>query len=511
MSKSVTLRFCSKRYGRGTSKNVEIQYGDWPPVVMAWLWPALEQYAKDSELNPPHLTKWDVLSHGLPGLAEVPSWIAFTKIPAHALEMEDVRDLYMDIDDAFHRLWGRDRGALRSASTRAFLRRYLDELRPDGSLARAKMAFRPKGRAETVPRALISDGVLYDGGKAKEAPIGAMPHANAKELKALQLNRMHADLDAITDACCRELDAYYQACSVLDEILAEDWDPAFVSEVSCGLRKAGLKKHMQTLGAEERRALTAHYLQVETRLDTPFDNSYMGGSSMSPELAKRMGIAPLEFKRCLRYRLYPHQTVLIAALVVIQIATTWNVGAVIELKRSDVRPLPEGGYVIQSIKTKTGDSTPMVYIEGDDKPAARALRFLLERLDGLVQRGWAETDAQCLWLSSESNYEKSRGLPISNLAKGLEVIRERYALPYFTFEMIRTQRLTIISIEDGPIAAAESAGHSTFTTIGGYIDHLMTRRINSSINLEFQRRWEKEVAARIEMKPVGIPLLIRPL
>lgn len=508
MVKKITLKFYAKRYGRVTFKDVDVAYGDWQPVVMNWLWPALEQFAKDTDLEPAYLTVWDVLSFGLPGLAEVPSWGVFAKIPIKALEMENVRDLYIDIDDAFHRLWGRDRGALRSATTRKFLADYLLELRPDGSLARARMAFHPKGREDYMPRPLISDSVRYDGGDAKDAPLGALPHAKPKEIKALQLRRMKADLDAISDACCRELDAYYRACAVQDAILAEDWDPAFIRAVLDTMPRRGLIDHLQALTTDQRRALVAHYLQVDNRLETPFEAAgNKGGAVLALELAKRMGIEPLDLQRCLRYRYYPHQTVLIAAIVLIQLATAWNVGAVIQLKKKDVHPLPSGGYLIQSIKEKTGDDTPMVLIEGHDHPAARALRFVLERLESLVLRGWADVNEQCLWLSSESNFEFSRGQPISCLPKSLKTIRERYDLPYFSFEMLRTQKLTVVSVEEGPIAAAELAGHSTFATIGNYIDHLITRRINSSINLEFQRRWEEEVAARIAMKPVSMPLM----
>jgi len=274
------------------------------------------------------------------------------------------------------------------------------------------------------------------------------------------------------------------------------------------LPKRGLVEHVRALGSKERRALIAYYLQADGRPGTPFKRvGNKGGAVLGLEFAHRMGIEPLDLQRCLRYRHYPHQTVLVGAILLIQIATAWNIGAVMELRKQDVRPLPEGGYMIQSIKTKTGDDTPIVLVEGHDNPGVRALRFALERLAGLVQRGWADVDEQCLWLSSESNFDKYRGMPISNLAKALETIRERYALPYFTFEMIRTQKLTLISVEQGPIAAAETAGHSTFATIGVYIDHLITRRINSSVNLEFQRRWEVEVAATIEMKPLGIPLM----
>ncbi|MET0351153.1 MAG: hypothetical protein ABW067_15280, partial [Rhizobacter sp.] len=151
MNEKLVLIFSAKRYGRTTSKTVELSYKDWEPSVNTWLWPALQRFAKHTEMQPPHVATWDLLSFGLPGLAMVPSWAAFTKIPIPDLEMENVRDLFMDIDDAFHRLWGADRGALRSAKTRSFLSDHLLEVRPDGALARANMAFCPKGRANHTP------------------------------------------------------------------------------------------------------------------------------------------------------------------------------------------------------------------------------------------------------------------------------------------------------------------------------------------------------------------------
>lgn len=507
MTKNVILRFTAARYGRTTLREIELSYRDWEPVVMRWLWPAIEWFAKTTELEVPHVTAWDVLSSGLPGLAQVPSWKAFTKIPIQKLEMEDVRDLYIDIDDAFHKLWGADRGALRSSRVRKFLSDYLLEMRPDGVVVRANVGFSPKGRANHTPRPLISDQIRYEGGNT-EPPVGAMPHANSAELKALQSKRLDADLQAISDACCREIEAYYEACAIQDAILAKEWNPSLADVVLRNSPKRGIPRYMQALGSDEKWALIAYYIKVESNPETPFkSHGYIGGTTLAPELAQRMGIEPLDLQRCLRYRHYPHQTVLVAAIVLLQIATAWNVGSVMELKRERVRPLQEGGYLIQSLKTKTGDDTPMVLIEGADSPGALALRFVLERLSGLQVRGWADPNEQCLWLSSESNYESCRGLAIAGLPQSLRKLREKYSLPYFTFEMVRTQKLTVVSLNQGPIAAAEMAGHSTYSTIGGYIDHLLTRRVNSSINLEFQRRWEAEVAARLEAEPMGVSLM----
>lgn len=271
MEKKVTLRFHSKRYGRLTFKEVELSYQDWKPEVMRWLWPALERFEKDTELDSAHLTVWDVLSHGLPGLAHVPSWNAFTKIPIEELEMEDVRDLYMDIDDAFHKLWGADRGALRSGAVRKFLTAHLQERRPDGVVIRASMGFRPKGRANHTPRPLISDQVRCEDGEAKDAPLGAMPHRNPANLKVLQKQRMQADLQMISDACCSELDAYYKACAVQDEILAEDWDQEFTLSVLRKLPYHRVVETMQSLGPDERRALIAHYLKIDNKPETPLE------------------------------------------------------------------------------------------------------------------------------------------------------------------------------------------------------------------------------------------------
>lgn len=510
MADRVLLQFHVKRYGRGNSKEVLVSRSDWDPSVTRWLWPAMEQYEKDTSLSPAHYTDWDSLSQALPGLAKVPRWAAFTSIPVDSLEVEHVRDLFIDIDDAFHRMWGSDRGALRSSKVRKFLSNHLLRLRPDGMLLRVKGSFRPKGRADHQPRALISDQVRSGTNDSERAPLGAMPHTNIAELKARQSKRLKEDLQAVEDACCQELDAYYSACKALDAYATQTVEGDLQQEVLGKLSqiRERINVHLQAFSADERRALVAHYYRVDNAQDAQFETpDYRGGEVLAGGLTELMRIQPLTFLRCLRYRFYPAQTVLVAAMVLIQLKTAWNIGSVVELKSGRVQRLSGGGYLIQSSKSKTGDDTPMVLLEGSDNSGARALQFALDRLSALKARGWADSAEQCLWLSPRSNYDGSRGLPIANLASGLKRLREKYSLFYFTFDQLRTQKLTLVSIDEGPIAAAELAGHSSFATIGGYIDHLMTRRINSSVNLEFQKRWEAEVAALIETGPTANALM----
>lgn len=507
------FKFRTSRYSREGESLFTVQYGQWPVEVMSWLWPALQDFSRLTLLDPPNLTKWDVLRHALPGLAQVRTWEAFTRIPIADLEMTDVRDLFIAIDDTFHRLWGQERGALRSSGVRSFLLRFLDAQRTDGALQRVKGAFVPKGRIDYARRPLISDQVLVVDGQAVLGPVGALSHANPQKLKELTIERLEKDLSLIEVACVKELDSYYSACAVVEDILHRSVDE---ESERCALQKIRdtrvkrLQDRIANLTPAERAALIAAYVRAdqESQLAGP---NYLGSEFIAEDLRSDMGIGPERFfSRCIRYFYFPHQIVQVAAIVLLQIRTSWNVSSVMNLRPEDIRLLKPGQYLIQSIKDKTGDDTPSVLIEGDDNPAVKAIRFALDRLNALKRRGWTSTDEKCLWLTPRSVNPNLKGQPISNLAHGLKAFRSKYSLPHFTFEQIRPQSLTLVSMQRGPVAAAEVAGHNGYGTIGGYIDHLITRRLNSSINLEFQKRWEKEVVqlssggfAEFPLVPIG--------
>lgn len=502
MKDRVTLRFRTSRYARESEKTFEVTRDDWPVQVVTWLWPALEEYEKATSLTPPHLTVWDSLRHALPALSKVRSWGQFTTIPTSDLEVDDVRDLFMDIDDTFHRLWGQERGALRSSTSRRFLLRHLMQIRPDGTLNRVVRTYATKGRSNYKPRKLISDQVLRDEGAAVQAPLGALPHSNVAELKELTRLRLEADLQKISNACVQELDSYDRACGVLERIIHSKVNVLAKQSALQKINETQNKKAYRGLTLEEQDALITYYAQYDHTHGTPHvGNLFRGSDSISKRLSELMGIVPDRIHRCIRYQYFPHQTVLVAAILLLQIHTAWNVSSIIRMSASSIKVIKENQYLIQSYKDKTGDDTPPVFLEGSDNPAIKALKMLLNRLQMLKQRGWANESEDNLWIGPRIS-EKSMSKPVSNISKGLATIRERYDLPYFTFEQIRPQKLTLISIEKGPIAAAEVAGHSTFSTIGGYIDHLLSQRYSSAVNLEFQKRWEKEVALRISGKPI---------
>lgn len=500
MTDQVELRFVSRRYARTSHPTFVVRHDDWSPSVSNWIWPAMVRYAKGLALSPRNVTEWDSLKFGLPGLSMVFSWEGFCSLPIGDLEPEDLRDLFQDIDDTFHVLWGGNRGGLRSSRVRAFLLNYLLSQRSDGTLIRARMMFSPKGRAYSQPRSLFSDQVDVNSKGERQPPVGAMRYRNTKDLKAIQLARLEQDLERISHACVEELNSYANACSVVERIRSKSFLRSAIAE-SLEILRAGRIKSI-VLTEAEMAPLLAEYAALDAMPKAAFESpDYLGTDILGPYLADLMGVDQPRLLRALRYAYYPNQEVLVAAILAIQIQTGWNISSVMELSARNISALPHGGgYLIQSVKTRTGDDTPQNLVEGAENPAVVAIQFALNRLSLLKERGWAASAESSLWLSPRSNYAKSKGLQISNLAKGLVKLREKYRLPKFTFEQIRVQKLTTVHLRRGPIAAAEMAGHSSYTVIGGYIDHLATRTLNSAVNLEFQKRWEEEVFAPLEVK-----------
>jgi hypothetical protein len=497
MVQKVVLKFRRTHYTREGHPEFTVLRSDWDPLVAEWLWPAMKHFERSLSLTAKNVTVWDQLRHGLPGLIQVFSWPGFTAIPVDDLEVEDVRDLFMDIDDTFHREWGPDRGALRSSGVRQFLLNYLLHLRPDGTLLRAKGSFVPKGRAAPRPRQLISDQIVYENEVPVQGPVGALPHGTPAELRTLTKDRLESDFERIAQGCLAELTAFEFACGVIDEIRDAPID--LVNEKSALEKIQKNPKSAAQLSSQEKAALTAYYIRLDNAAssDTP---QYLGSTQLEVELTRKMGIQPSRFLKCVRYRCFPNQSTLVAAMVLIQINTAWNISAVMALSEKLIQEIGSSQYLIQSIKSKTLDDTPQVLWEGHDHHGVIALRFALNRLTEIRGRGWAAANETQLWLSPRIK-SSNEGLPVSNLSTGLRELIRRHSLPKFTFEQLRVQALTIISLTRGPIAAAEAAGHAGFATIGGYIDHLVTQRINSSVNLEFQKRWEHEVAQRLLLGP----------
>jgi hypothetical protein len=129
---------------------------------------------------------------------------------------------------------------------------------------------------------------------------------------------------------------------------------------------------------------------------------------------------------------------------------------------------------------------------------ARALAFLTRQLDAMKRLRWVPPDEERLWLYPYAA-RSGRLRQVIGWGSALSFFCREHRLPRFSFEQMRVQTLTAESVQDGGLRSAlEAAGHKSLRTLSTYIDQLLARRLNSSINLEFQRRVEAEIVYSME-------------
>jgi hypothetical protein len=148
------------------------------------------------------------------------------------------------------------------------------------------------------------------------------------------------------------------------------------------------------------------------------------------------------------------------------------------------------GVLIQGFKTRTGDHTPIAHIAPSDAAAIWAIRFLVRRLDALQKYGFVPPGSKSLWLGSRYSKDGPRLFIASN---ALHSFQKRHRLPQFSFDQIRPEVIAA-SVVNGEIENGRRiAGHVGISTTGHYLDQLLLNRLNSAINLEFQKRLERSV------------------
>ncbi len=330
MHPPVVLAFTAKHYGRAGFRQVILTFDDWEAAVANWVWPALQALERRCKASPPNITMWDELKVAIPALGKVRSWAQFTSIPVSDLEVLQVRDVFIDIDDTFHQLWGSG-GASKSSRVRTFILDYLMVIRRDGKLGRVAGSFAPKRGRPKNPRKLISDQVVMRDGRA-HAPVSALPHTTPEKLKAETHKRLQDDLDVIAQACLRELDEFESACAALERLASRSRDEAAEMSAAEKLkdRESTVVRNCELLSEVERVALITCYLHQDRQLGKFETPDYEGSKALARQLSSEMGIEADRFIRCSRYRYFPNHTVLVAAMLLIQIETAWNIRATLK-------------------------------------------------------------------------------------------------------------------------------------------------------------------------------------
>lgn len=465
-----------------------------------WVWSMLLAASVTSEIHPLHHTTALILQNSLRKLSKNVSWRSFVNRPASELTVNEIADGYRLMELALS-----GSGLKNSVCTT-----YSMEIRQ-----RANQFFRSIGllRIERIhsyfrsaipkttkaPRELIADAPSED-----QSPVSALSHESIPDLKKKLSARLRLDFEKIENACSDEFAQLKRLRTHFDEASKREVDADladFVARSSAGCTLDPYER--RSFGKRPLEEFEAAYVQLLRQDLRGYAEGPISRKVRQTEklILRARTIASLPpsgagFQHFVLASEVGFFSTLVAALVIIQMRTAWNVSAVLELTAGDI--VQNGGqYHVQGFKSKTDDFTPDWIVRSGDENAIGCLRFLLERLDRMKEMGWVVGTEQRLWLRpfpfTGTAHPLYQGWPAA-----IRSFASKHSLPKFSAEQIRNQALSIESLDVGGLEASRRlAGHRNLQTTAKYVDQLLLYRFNAAVNLEFQRRLEKSVEYRL--------------
>lgn len=455
----------------------------------SWAWAAWEHKASMSEVARCQKGETETIIRAFVLLKHVDEARRLLNLPIEALQWTTVFRCYELLEAevaARTETLGIASKHFMSLRTRGFLNRFLETAGVE-SVHKVRSDFKSAFKPSKNGRALISDEPTVVDGK-KLSPIGAIPHSDIEDLRKRTSEILTRPLEQIAAACGKQLDEYDALNRWKAEMLAKEPDEEVLAKLEAGAHRKNWSRAAYAWARSlplEKLAIAYLHLLYRVRPDAgaPAPQVILRGKEIDAFISQSLGLNRLG-ARLIRPEPLNAQN-LLACLFILQIHTHWNVNAVLELTLRSLSST-EFPLEIQSYKSRPGVPTPIVSVERGDA-AARALRFLSDRLEGLKKMHLVDETEQRLWMNLT-------GKPFVGWGSMLRPFQRKWGLPRFSLEQIRTQVAAAQSVQVGGLAVAkESAGHASLSTTSSYINKLLTHRLNSSANLEFQRRLEADV------------------
>jgi len=479
-----------------------------------WLYPALREWASQARIKAVGTSNAKEVLLGLRFGSTVPGWDALISSQPGDCRLDTVIRFLSSFDNALREgALGSERSLTKiSQSTRSFLLRFMESEGASDIRRRVQRLYKSPHNKKYVGRQLISD-MPWPG----RPPLSALPHKTYAELAQAIRIRLKEDLDLIIAACSDVLERYEKALEALDSLANIEFSEERRYEIQNKYRfGVGIYPRLQQwdeqelwdylcILASDARAQPLPVRQKENKRggQPPGINDLI--KSRLHQTSNGAGVRQL-----LRLAIAPPTVVLLACSLIIQRATHWNYMSVLELE-ADQLEIKQFPHKIQSVKPRTEDETPIVWIERVDSVVIRALRILTERKNRLVGAGIVERADKRIWLSS-STVLKGKPAPVVGWGGELRRFTKRYNLPPFSLEQMRVQCLATVSAGVGGVnEVIWIAGHSDSRTSLHYIDKVLMQRLHDASNLEFERRLEATVVYMMDGKVPDRELLAYPI
>ncbi|RON68049.1 hypothetical protein [Pseudomonas fluorescens] len=376
----------------------------------------------------------------------------------------------------------------------------LGQIIPDSELDRRAIRFKSSLVYPRAPSTLLSDYLVVGADGLYEEPLGALPHQTYQELYIKTKEKVAADLERLQSACYEDILFFKEARDKL-RLLKANPAPRELIEL---IKKQILIKAINSKWYKERakyndEQIVSAYMEVyESNGGESLQFEQSQFFSKIDEILKRVvgDYTPYFKKSSLCFHI-PYRCIsseLQSIFMLLLCITGWNAGALIGMEKDNVDD-KGGHWKLQGFKERTDDFTPSVYIESDMKSAYAAMKTLMWHRDSLVKQGLISPEEQLLWFvgSNKTSYTTQA---IGIISK--QNFYSRHGMPPFSFGDIRNQVFERDRLEGRNVEnIRRKAGHRSRNTTVGYLDSLVSRRMFSSMNLEFSRRLESTVIFRL--------------
>ena len=477
----------------------------------SWVWAALCHTAQLSEVK--RLQKSEILAAlaTLERLYANVRWRRLSNVPMAEVTSDLVMEMFVLLEDDLiaQPTLGNHSRHTTSLRTRKLLLNFIDA-KGAATAAFVRKRFRTRLRkSHDDHRQLISDDAVELDGKMLP-PVGAIPHQTLRELQTETERILNRPLDKIRDACSAVFQEYQSAIGKLDDLSREPLDKSLFRYLKGFVRRGtALSKSKRLVVRKPIRDVVKAYLAIAAQ-QRNFNRFTMFRGGEIEAFIKQEICQDWRQESVFGPEIYASH-VMLACLLVLQCHTKWNCNSVLELQ-DDWISSDEAPFEMRSYKRRTNSSTPISSVEASDHDVVWAVTFLRRRLDSLKRLGLVNWNEQRLWLNAAQRDANGVVRPYVGWGTFLKRFISRHNLPRFSLEQVRVQSLTALSVRKGGLAVAkEAAGQASIRTTGIYIDQLIAKRLNSAINLEFQRRLENEVNATATNSKAQRSGLLRPI
>lgn len=355
--------------------------------------------------------------------------------------------------------------------------------------------------AHTAQSILNMKEHLYSLGS--ETPLGAVPHQNYLDLIARSSDILQSDLNRIVNACIADLSISKKNREIIRDIDVNHLNTDQLKKIGEIVYKAtSTLTHATTDSYSPEAIITAYRTTTREGISRLGYNVTFNLHALEQSLQDLGVDLPLGYSSRQSFFSPDRLTTveLQAIFILLLCRTGWNRDSLVKMGRDGIKSNEEGfAFVLQGFKDKSDDDTPIICIEKAETNVIEAIERLIWGYDQLRQLGLSEQSDNQLWYSWTSHESFSRASTTIQM-KAYNFISRNHLFD-FALKEIRSTVMTIDGYSSKSYEAArQRGGHSSLGTTGRYLDHIITRSIASSINLQFQSDLEKKIIFNLDSR-----------